>query len=80
MLVEQDLADEVSAFMRERERLVGENVARWVLFADGQFQKAFDSSDTAVDYALDHGFIGRFLLRDLRAEPAFVPFVGRRGT
>lgn len=75
MLVEKDLAEEVTAFLRERERLVTENCPRWVLFADGKFQKAFDSSIVAVDYAIDHGFVGRFLLRDLRAEPAFVPFV-----
>jgi hypothetical protein len=75
MLKEMDLADEVAAFLREKPRLVEEKTEPWALFADGKFQRAFADYTSAVGFAIDHGLTGRFLVRNLYAPPAQVPFV-----
>lgn len=78
MLEERDLADEVAAYLREKQGLIKEQSEPWVLFAEGRFQRAFLDYDSAVSYALDNGFVGRFLVRNLYAPQAYVPFALKR--
>jgi hypothetical protein len=78
MLKELDLADEMTAYLRQKDGLIEAKSEPWVLFADGCFQRAFADYDSAVSFALDHGFVGRFLVRNLYAPPAYVPFVFKK--
>ncbi len=75
---EFDLADDISAFIREKERLIESKSAPWALFSGGVFQRAFVDYASAVDFAVDAGMAGRFLVRNLYAEPAQAPFVFAR--
>jgi hypothetical protein len=74
-MIELDLAEEVAAYIRERPDLVARKSPPWVLFAEGMFQQAFADYPSAVGYALARGLAGRFLVRNLYAEPAEVPLV-----
>lgn len=78
MLEERDLADELTAYLRERPNLVEARSEPWVLFADGRFQGAFSDYASAVGFAISEGFTGRFLVRNIYAAPAEVPFAFAR--
>jgi hypothetical protein len=75
---EADLANEIAAFIQQKSLLRERRSPPWVVFADGKFQRAFDDYASAVDYAIGAGLVGRFLVRDLYAEPAHAPFVFAR--
>jgi hypothetical protein len=75
MTENEDLAQEIAAFLRERAKLQVAQTMRWVVFAQQKFQGAFPAYEPAARFAIG-AFGGQpFLVRNLDAEDEHVPLV-----
>jgi hypothetical protein len=72
---EIDLSTEIAAFLRDRQQLRETYDSQWVVFASGQFQRAFPDYEHAARFAIER-FRGRgFLVRNLDADEEHVPLI-----
>lgn len=74
-MMEQDLTQEIAAFLRERATLRAQYASQWIVFAGEQFQGAFDNYERAVRFAMERFRGAPFLVRNVDAEDEQVPLI-----
>lgn len=67
--------DEIAAFLSRQPELSATAENPWVVFAKAEYQDRFSSFEAAYEYAAGKFDSGKFLIRNVRAEPSFIPLM-----
>lgn len=67
--------DEIAAFLAQQSKLSETNENPWVVFAKAEYQNRFSTFEAAYEYAAVNFESGKFLIRNVKAEPSFIPLM-----